>query len=72
MSGAGPFIQDDLKISDVQLEIVMGIIELYSLLGAYAAGRTSDWVGRRYTIVIAAAIFFVGASSWASPPTTPS
>ncbi|XP_058214046.1 putative polyol transporter 1 isoform X1 [Rhododendron vialii] len=61
MSGAGQFIQDDLKISDVQLEIVMGIIELYSLLGAYAAGRTSDWVGRRYTIVIAAAIFFVGA-----------
>ncbi|KAF7143456.1 hypothetical protein RHSIM_Rhsim05G0075500 [Rhododendron simsii] len=61
MSGAGQLIQDDLKISDVQLEIVMGIIELYSLLGAYAAGRTSDWVGRRYTIVIAAAIFFVGA-----------
>ncbi|KAF7112996.1 hypothetical protein RHSIM_RhsimUnG0171400 [Rhododendron simsii] len=61
MSGAGPFIQNDLKISDVQLEIVMGIIELHSLLGAYAAGRTSDRVGRRYTIVIAAAIFFVGA-----------
>ncbi|XP_058214151.1 polyol transporter 5-like [Rhododendron vialii] len=61
MSGAGPFIQDDLKISDVQLEIVMGIIELYSLLGAAAAGRTSDWVGRRYTIVIAAALFFAGA-----------
>ncbi|KAF7142562.1 hypothetical protein RHSIM_Rhsim05G0075200 [Rhododendron simsii] len=61
MSGAGPFIKDDLKISDVQLEIVMGIIELYSLLGAGAAGRTSDWVGRRYTIVIAAALFFAGA-----------
>ncbi|KAI8554290.1 hypothetical protein RHMOL_Rhmol05G0087000 [Rhododendron molle] len=61
MSGAGPFIQDDLKISDVQLEIVMGIIELYSLIGAAAAGRTSDWVGRKYTIVIAAALFFAGA-----------
>ncbi|XP_052198242.1 putative polyol transporter 1 isoform X2 [Diospyros lotus] len=61
MSGAGIFIQDDLKISDVQLEILMGIINLYSLLGAAAAGRTSDWVGRRYTIVIASAIFFVGA-----------
>ncbi|KAH7852456.1 hypothetical protein Vadar_024986 [Vaccinium darrowii] len=53
--------QDDLKISDVQLEIVMGIIELYSLIGAAFAGRTSDWVGRRYTIVIAAALFFAGA-----------
>ncbi|KAG5547931.1 hypothetical protein RHGRI_013570 [Rhododendron griersonianum] len=61
MSGAGPLIQDDLKISDGQLEIVMGIIELYSLLGAAAAGRTSDWVGRKYTIVIAAALFFAGA-----------
>ncbi|KAL7002722.1 Polyol transporter 5 [Sarracenia purpurea var. burkii] len=61
MSGAGLFIKDDLKISDVQLEILMGIINLYSLLGSAAAGRTSDWVGRRYTIVLAAAIFFVGA-----------
>ncbi|KAH7850598.1 hypothetical protein Vadar_000305 [Vaccinium darrowii] len=61
MSGAGPLIKDDLKISDVQLEIIMGIINIYSLLGSAAAGRTSDWVGRRYTIVIAAAIFFIGA-----------
>ncbi|PSS26057.1 Polyol transporter like [Actinidia chinensis var. chinensis] len=61
MSGAGLYIQEDLKISDVQLEIIMGIINLYSLLGSAAAGRTSDWVGRRYTIVFAAVIFFVGA-----------
>ncbi|PKI47549.1 hypothetical protein CRG98_032139, partial [Punica granatum] len=31
------------------------------LLGYAAAGRTSDWIGRRYTIVLAGAIFFVGA-----------
>ncbi|KAL7246727.1 hypothetical protein ACSBR2_001772 [Camellia fascicularis] len=61
MTGAALFIKDDLKISDVQLEVLIGIMSLYSLLGCYAAGRTSDWVGRRYTIVIAAAIFFVGA-----------
>ncbi|CAD6223350.1 unnamed protein product [Miscanthus lutarioriparius] len=29
--------------------------------GAFAAGRTSDWIGRRFTVVFAAAIFFVGA-----------
>ncbi|CAL5333626.1 unnamed protein product [Camellia sinensis] len=40
----------------------MGIINLHSLLGSAAAvGRTSDWVGRPYTIVIAAVIFFAGA-----------
>ncbi|THG17225.1 putative polyol transporter 1 isoform X1 [Camellia sinensis] len=57
MSGAGPFIKKDLKISDVQLEILMGI----SLLGSATAGRTSDWLGRRYTIVLASGIFIVGA-----------
>ncbi|PPD97977.1 hypothetical protein GOBAR_DD05050 [Gossypium barbadense] len=61
MSGAIIYIKDDLKISDVQVEILVGILNLYCLIGAYAAGRTSDWIGRRYTIVVAAAIFFVGA-----------
>ncbi|XP_068654673.1 polyol transporter 5-like [Aristolochia californica] len=61
MSGATIFIKDDLKISDTQIEIVAGIINLYSLVGAALAGRTSDWIGRRYTIVVAAVIFFVGA-----------
>ncbi|MQL83363.1 hypothetical protein Taro_015856 [Colocasia esculenta] len=61
MSGAVIFIKDDLKISDTQIEVLVGILNLYSLVGSAAAGRTSDWIGRRYTIVFAAAIFFVGA-----------
>ncbi|KAJ0076647.1 hypothetical protein Patl1_36360 [Pistacia atlantica] len=61
MSGAAIYIKKDLKISDVELEVLVGIINLYSLFGAAAAGRTSDWIGRRYTIVLAGAIFFVGA-----------
>ncbi|XP_057963743.1 polyol transporter 5-like [Malania oleifera] len=61
MSGAAIYIKDDLKISDVQVEILVGILNLYSLIGSAAAGRTSDWIGRRYTIVLAGAIFFVGA-----------
>ncbi|TYJ47740.1 hypothetical protein E1A91_A01G011100v1 [Gossypium mustelinum] len=61
MSGAIIYIKDDLKISDVQVEILVGILNLYCLIGAYAAGRTSDWIGRRYTIIVAATIFFVGA-----------
>ncbi|KAL6865069.1 hypothetical protein ACP4OV_016220 [Aristida adscensionis] len=60
MSGAAIYIKD-LKISDVQLEILMGILNLYSLIGSFAAGRTSDWIGRRSTVVFAAAIFFTGA-----------
>ncbi|KAI3448053.1 hypothetical protein Pfo_004718 [Paulownia fortunei] len=61
MSGAIIYIQKDLHITDVQKEVVMGILNVYSLLGSAAAGRTSDWIGRRYTIVFAGAIFFVGA-----------
>ncbi|KAE8716754.1 Polyol transporter 5 [Hibiscus syriacus] len=61
MSGAIIYIQKDLKISDVQAEIVTGILNLYCLVGSCAAGRTSDWIGRRYTIIVAGAIFFVGA-----------
>lgn len=61
MSGASLFIKDDLKLNDIQIEIVMGILNLYSLIGSALAGRTSDWIGRRYTIVFAAVIFFAGA-----------
>ncbi|KAI3446082.1 hypothetical protein Pfo_002747 [Paulownia fortunei] len=61
MSGAIIYIKKDLNITDVQKEVIMGILNLYSLLGSAAAGRTSDWIGRRYTIVFAGAIFFAGA-----------
>lgn len=61
MSGAAIFIQKDLKISDLKVEILVGILNLYSLIGSAAAGRTSDWIGRRYTIMLAGAIFCLGA-----------
>ncbi|CAA6657570.1 unnamed protein product [Spirodela intermedia] len=61
MSGAVIFIKDDLKISDTQIEVLVGILNLYSLVGSAVAGKTSDWIGRRLTIVFAAVIFFVGA-----------
>jgi sugar porter (SP) family MFS transporter len=61
MSGAQIYIQKNLHITDTQIEILSGIINLYSLIGSLVAGRTSDWIGRRYTMVLAAAIFFAGA-----------
>ncbi|KAL2254728.1 UNVERIFIED_CONTAM: putative polyol transporter 1 [Sesamum indicum] len=39
----------------------MGIFSLYSLIGSAVAGPTSDWIGRRLTIVLAGVIFFFGA-----------
>nr|CAP58707.1 putative polyol transported protein 2 [Hevea brasiliensis] len=61
MSGAAIYIKKNLKISDTQVEILAGTLNIYSLVGSAAAGRTSDWIGRRYTIVMAGGIFFVGA-----------
>ncbi|KAF9684341.1 hypothetical protein SADUNF_Sadunf04G0108300 [Salix dunnii] len=61
MSGAKDYIQTDLKLSDVQVGFLVGTLNWYSLFGSAAAGVTSDWIGRRYTIVVAGAIFFAGA-----------
>ncbi|KGN44323.1 polyol transporter 5 [Cucumis sativus] len=61
MSGAAIYIKKDFQINDVQEEVMIGVINLYALIGAAAAGRTSDWIGRRYTMVLAGVIFFLGA-----------
>ncbi|XP_010527590.1 PREDICTED: polyol transporter 5-like [Tarenaya hassleriana] len=61
MSGAIIYIKRDLKIGDGKIQVLTGILNIFSLIGSCAAGRTSDWIGRRYTIVLAGAIFFVGA-----------
>ncbi|KAB1199024.1 Polyol transporter 5 [Morella rubra] len=61
MSGAMIYIKKDLKINDVQVEVLIGILNLCCNIGSWAAGRTSDWIGRRYTIVVAQTIFFIGA-----------
>lgn len=54
------FIKEDLKINDTQVEVLAGILNLCALLGSLAAGRTSDYIGRRYTIVLASIIFLLG------------
>lgn len=61
MSGAIIYIQRDLNCTDLQIGILAGILNIFSLVGSCAAGKTSDWIGRRYTIVLAGAIFFAGA-----------
>ncbi|KAG8364318.1 hypothetical protein BUALT_Bualt19G0116300 [Buddleja alternifolia] len=61
MSGAIIYIQKDLHISDVQKEVLVGILNFYAFLSSTAAGRTSDWLGRRYNIVFAGALFFASA-----------
>ncbi|GJV69229.1 probable polyol transporter 6 [Tanacetum coccineum] len=61
MSGAMIFIKEDLKINDTQIQVLAGIINFCALLGALVAGRTSDYIGRRYTICLASSIFLLGS-----------
>ncbi|XP_059277009.1 probable polyol transporter 4 [Lycium ferocissimum] len=62
MSGAILFIQEDLKITEVQQEVLVGVLSIISLLGSLAGGRTSDAIGRKWTMGLAAVIFQIGAA----------
>ncbi|XP_051114654.1 probable polyol transporter 4 [Andrographis paniculata] len=62
MSGAILFIHEDLKITEVQEEILVGILSVMSLLGSLGGGRTSDAIGRKWTMGLAAIVFQAGAA----------
>lgn len=68
MSGAIIFIKEDLKISDVQIEVLVGILSIISLLGSLAGGKTSDAIGRKWTMALAAGVFQTGAAIMALAP----
>lgn len=61
MSGAVIFIKEDLKISEVKEEFLVGILSVVSLLGSLGGGRTSDIIGRKWTMGIAAVVFQIGS-----------
>ncbi|CAI0549796.1 unnamed protein product [Linum tenue] len=61
MSGAILFIQEDLHITEVQQEVLVGILSIVSLFGSLAGGRTSDHIGRKWTMALAAVVFQSGA-----------
>ncbi|KAJ1437957.1 Sugar/inositol transporter [Sesbania bispinosa] len=71
MSGAALLIRENLKISRVQEEVLVGSLNVFSLIGSLASGKTSDWIGRRYTIVLAAATFLAGALFMSLAPSFP-
>lgn len=68
MSGAIIFIKEDLNITEVQEEILVGILSIISLLGSLAGGKTSDAIGRKWTMAFASIIFQSGAGIMALAP----
>ncbi|KAK7406662.1 hypothetical protein VNO78_08291 [Psophocarpus tetragonolobus] len=61
MAGALLFIKEELEISDLQVELLAGILNVCALPACMVAGRTSDYLGRRYTIILASVIFLLGS-----------
>ncbi|BFG41551.1 hypothetical protein CerSpe_278250 [Prunus speciosa] len=55
------YITKELKISDVKVEIFLGIFNFYSLIGSLAGGKICDGIGRRYTILLSGFMFLIGA-----------
>ncbi|TYI64425.1 hypothetical protein E1A91_D09G087700v1 [Gossypium mustelinum] len=68
MSGAIIFIQQDLKITETQQEILVGILSILSLLGSLAGGKISDTIGRKWTIALSCIVFQSGAAIMALAP----
>ncbi|CAH9098826.1 unnamed protein product [Cuscuta europaea] len=71
MSGAVLFIKETFKLSSVEHELLVSLLNVSSLVGSLASGKTSDLIGRRYTIVLAAATFVIGALLMGLAPSYP-
>ncbi|KAL3679431.1 hypothetical protein R1sor_022387 [Riccia sorocarpa] len=69
MSGAALYIKDDLGLKQWKVELLVGSMSLVSLVGAGAAGRVADSVGRRWTMSIAGSFFLVASLVMAVAPT---
>ncbi|MCO5556754.1 hypothetical protein L7F22_010306 [Adiantum nelumboides] len=68
MSSAILFITEELKLSVLRQEVIVGSLNLVAALGAIAAGFFANRFGRRSTLGFAAFVFFVGAVILAAAP----
>jgi hypothetical protein len=59
-TGAGKLVQDSLGLTDLQLEIFMGSLNLFAMVGALSSNWISDKLGRRWAFRIAAFGFIFG------------
>ncbi|KAF8016975.1 hypothetical protein BT93_H2236 [Corymbia citriodora subsp. variegata] len=60
MIGLPIYIKTDLKVGDLHLQVVTAFLGVVTLLGLVLGTYMSNRVGRRWTIVAAAALFFIG------------
>lgn len=61
MSGAKRLVARDLKLDSVEVEVLVGILNIVSAFGGLASGRLADAAGRRCTVGLACAVCIVGS-----------
>uniref|UniRef100_A0A0E0F7W0 Major facilitator superfamily (MFS) profile domain-containing protein n=1 Tax=Oryza meridionalis TaxID=40149 RepID=A0A0E0F7W0_9ORYZ len=61
MSGAQLFIREDVGLTDAQIEVLAGSMNVFMLASILAAGWAADVLGRRGTLVLANAFLMAGA-----------
>ena len=60
MAGAALRVQDDWSLSDVKVEVLVGILNACAIAGAAVAHYVVDRLGRRRTFTVSSAVFIVG------------
>ena len=72
VSGALLFLKKDFGgLTSFQEELVTSLLLVGAVIGALTAGRIADWLGRRLTVLITAAVFVIGVLLAAFTPTYP-
>ncbi|CAL4979073.1 unnamed protein product [Urochloa decumbens] len=61
MSGAQLFMREDVGLTDVQVEVLSGSMNVFMLVSILAGGWCADVLGRRRTLVLANAFLMAGA-----------
>jgi major inositol transporter-like SP family MFS transporter len=71
ISGALLYLKPDLRLDATQEGLVTSVLLLGAAAGAVVGGRVADAIGRRKALVIAAAVFIIGALGSAVTPDYP-
>jgi major inositol transporter-like SP family MFS transporter len=72
ISGALLYMKDELMMSSVEEALVVSSLLFPGAAGgALLGGRMADWLGRRGSLLVCAALFLIGAAACALAPTVP-
>jgi SP family arabinose:H+ symporter-like MFS transporter len=67
INGALPFLRDEFRLTDVQVELIAGVLLVGCIVGAAGAGVVSDRFGRRRALIVSAIVFALASVASAIP-----